>query len=116
MQKTYHLPDESSRMEFHCHSLECPPGSLQSGPQVKIHGFIVACLLLPLWTCSNSGCATAPQSSLARYEFTRVEMALPFRIILYAPSPLVASNAVTSAFARIHQLNTTLSDYDSDSE
>jgi FAD:protein FMN transferase len=83
---------------------------------VKITWVIFAWFVLPLWMCSNSGCATTQQPSLARYEFTRVEMALPFRIVLFAPNSLAASNAAASAFDRIHQLNAILSDYDSDSE
>lgn len=43
-------------------------------------------------------------------------MGLPFRIVLFASSPTIASNAAEAAFARIHQLNDVLSDYDSDSE
>src|SRR2546423_8138409 len=61
-------------------------------------------------------CSTAAPSKLQRYEFTRREMELPFRLVLYAPSSTVASNDAQAAFARIHQLNNILSDYDSDSE
>jgi len=62
------------------------------------------------------GCAARVASEPRRYEFTRTEMALPFRIVLYAPSSAAASNAAMAAFDRIHQLNGVLSDYDSDSE
>jgi len=96
-------------------SLECFLTTLQSGP-VKIIRVIFGWLVLVLWACSNTGSATALQPALARYEFTRIEMALPFRITLFAPNALVASNAATTAFDRIHQLNAILSDYDSDSE
>jgi thiamine biosynthesis lipoprotein len=51
-----------------------------------------------------------------RFEFTQAEMGLPFRIVLYAPDKPAAEAAATAAFARIHQLNNILSDYDSDSE
>jgi thiamine biosynthesis lipoprotein len=88
---------------------------LQSEP-VKIISVIFGWLILVVWASSNTGCATALQPALARYEFTRVEMALPFRITLFASNSLVASNAATRAFDRIHQLNEILSDYDSDSE
>src|SRR5258706_1896165 len=63
-----------------------------------------------------TACSTMSSSRLQRFEFSRVEMALPFRIVLYAPSRMAASNAVEAAFARIHYLNDVLSDYDSDSE
>jgi FAD:protein FMN transferase len=43
-------------------------------------------------------------------------MGLPFRIVLYASDKLSADSAATAAFARIQQLNDTLSDYDTDSE
>jgi thiamine biosynthesis lipoprotein len=43
-------------------------------------------------------------------------MGLPFRIVLFASSATIASNAAEAAFSRIHQLNDILSDYDSDSE
>jgi thiamine biosynthesis lipoprotein len=63
-----------------------------------------------------AGCSTTPSPELGRYEFTRREMELPFRIVLYAPSNDLASNAAQAAFARIHHLNDVLSDYDSDTE
>jgi len=61
-------------------------------------------------------CSTAAPAKPQRYEFSRIEMAVPFRIVLYAPSSTVASNAAQAAFARVRQLNNILSDYDSDSE
>jgi thiamine biosynthesis lipoprotein len=71
-----------------------------------------AALLLTL--CS---CATPPRAGdLGRFEFTRPEMGVPFRMVLYASSASVASNAAEAAFARVSQLNSILSDYDSDSE
>jgi len=88
---------------------------------------IFECLLrslrLPGWASLLllMGCVAAPQphagtTNLSRYEFTRVEMAIPFRIVLYADSNDVASNAASAAFARIHELNGILSDYDPESE
>jgi len=61
-------------------------------------------------------CATLPDQNLQRFEFSRAEMGLPFRMVLWANSGTVASNAAVTAFARIHQLNDILSDYDLDSE
>ena len=43
-------------------------------------------------------------------------MGVPFRIVLYASSANVASNAAEAAFARVSELNSILSDYESDSE
>ena len=51
-----------------------------------------------------------------RFEFSRPEMGLPFRIVVYAHNAAFASNAVEAAFARIAELNGVLSDYDPDSE
>lgn len=62
------------------------------------------------------GCATRPTGELTRFEFTRPEMGLPFRMLLYAPDRLSAEAAAEAGFARIHQLNDTFSDYDYDSE
>jgi FAD:protein FMN transferase len=81
----------------------------------------------PLWTSAPcavvlliaSACATSPPSRpahLSRYEFERPEMGVPFRIVLYARSPTVATNAAEAAFARVSQLNDILSDYEYDSE
>lgn len=43
-------------------------------------------------------------------------MGLPFRIVLYAPTGAIATNAATAAFARISELNAILSDYEETSE
>ncbi|HMJ89884.1 MAG TPA: FAD:protein FMN transferase [Candidatus Acidoferrum sp.] len=43
-------------------------------------------------------------------------MGLPFRIVLYASDTNVAEAAAKAAFARISELNSKLSDYDTDSE
>ncbi|MEW6157870.1 MAG: FAD:protein FMN transferase [Verrucomicrobiota bacterium] len=54
--------------------------------------------------------------SLERFEFTKPEMGLPFRIVLYASNAGHAETAARAAFARIEQLNAILSDYEYDSE
>ncbi len=75
------------------------------------------------WILLPTGCATwrAPSAPTAssftnRFEFTRPQMGLPFRIALYAPDAASASAAALAAFTRIQQLNDILSDYDTDSE
>ena len=62
-----------------------------------------------------AGCA-APPGALQRFEYTRPQMGLPFRMVLYAPDKTSADRAAEAAFARIEQLNGILSDYDTDSE
>ena len=51
-----------------------------------------------------------------RYEFEEIHMAVPVRIILYAPSSEVAEKAAKEAFASFHTLNGIMSDYDPESE
>jgi FAD:protein FMN transferase len=58
----------------------------------------------------------APAATLNRFEFTQTEMAIPIRIVLYAADDTTAAAASHAAFARFHQLNALLSDYDPESE
>jgi len=51
-----------------------------------------------------------------RFQFGRTEMAIPIRIVLYAPDAATANRAAEAAFARIRQLNGILSDSDPTSE
>jgi thiamine biosynthesis lipoprotein len=60
--------------------------------------------------------AGAGEAGLERFQFTRTEMAVPMKIVLYAPTEAAASRAAEAAFARIHELGTLLSDYDPQSE
>ena len=62
-----------------------------------------------------AGCATGPRN-LSRFEYTRPEMGVPFRIVLYARDKVSADAAAQAGFNRIQQLNDILSDYDTDSE
>lgn len=55
-------------------------------------------------------------SPASRYEFTRPQMGVPFRLVLHATNQSQAALAAAAAFARIQQLNDILSDYDTDSE
>ena len=72
---------------------------------------ILLCALAIGWC----GCATSGPRPF-RQEYTRPQMGLPFRIVLYAAEKSAADAAAEAAFARIQQLNDILSDYDTDSE
>ncbi|MFO0980962.1 MAG: FAD:protein FMN transferase [Planctomycetota bacterium] len=62
-----------------------------------------------------AGCS-APPPLLARFEFAEPKLGTQFRIVLWAPSAALAEQAAVLAFARIDQLNASLSDYDPESE
>jgi thiamine biosynthesis lipoprotein len=64
------------------------------------------------------GLPTAPprEPELKRFQFDRVEMAVPFQLVLYAPDSATANESAEAAFARIRQLNHIFSDYDPESE
>src|SRR5262245_18207868 len=51
-----------------------------------------------------------------RFEFTQIQMGMPFRIVLYAPDADSANAAARAAYARIRELNGIMSDYEPDSE
>jgi thiamine biosynthesis lipoprotein len=51
-----------------------------------------------------------------RFEFTQIQMGMPFRIVLYAPAADSANAAARAAYARIRELNGIMSDYEPDSE
>jgi FAD:protein FMN transferase len=76
--------------------------------------FLVTCL------CAAGllvGCRTAPEGgALSRYEFAEPHMGTLWRITLYAPDQLAASNAVRSAFARVAALDQCMTDYEAESE
>lgn len=72
---------------------------------------ILACLL---FVAGLAVAADPPQ--LRRFEFTRIEMAVPVKIVLYAPDEATATRAAGAALDRIRQLNGILSDYDPASE
>jgi thiamine biosynthesis lipoprotein len=63
-----------------------------------------------------AGCANPSRHEFHRYEFTELQMAVPFRIVLYATNEIHAQTASKAAFTRIRELNDKLSDYDLDSE
>jgi len=76
------------------------------------------CLLAFLLALVAASCVSDQRSNaaLTRYEYQQPQMALPFRIVLYAPEEKTAKAAADAAFKRIAQLNDILSDYDMDSE
>ncbi|HTI49774.1 MAG TPA: FAD:protein FMN transferase [Planctomycetaceae bacterium] len=51
-----------------------------------------------------------------RFEFTQIQMGMPFRIVLYAPAADSANASARAAYARIRELNGIMSDYEPDSE
>lgn len=51
-----------------------------------------------------------------RFEFTQIQMGMPFKIVLYAPDADSANAAARAAYARLRELNAIMSDYDSESE
>ena len=73
--------------------------------------------LMVVWLLGiGTSAAAAGEPELGRFQFTRTEMAVPIKIVLYAPDGAAASRAAEAAFSRIHQLNAILSDYDPQSE
>ncbi len=69
---------------------------------------IILCCLLLL-----PSLAAAAQE---RFEFSRPEMGMTFRITLYATDEKTAEAAAGAAFRRIKEINTIMSDYEPDSE
>ena len=55
--------------------------------------------------------AAHAESPLSRFTFDEPHMGTRFRIILYAPSEQTARKAATAAYARIAELDATMSDY-----
>ena len=62
------------------------------------------------------GCAAGRRSPLQRFEFESVQMAIPFRIVMYARDGATATNAALAAWERVAGLNRVFSDYDPGSE
>ena len=73
--------------------------------------------LVATWLLAAGIPASPPDGpALSRFEFTRTEMAVPIKIVLYAPDGPTATGAAEAAFSRIGQLNAVFSDYDPQSE
>jgi thiamine biosynthesis lipoprotein len=60
--------------------------------------------------------AAVAEPAVSRFEFQQVEMAVPIKIVLYAPDSATATRAAKDAFGRLHALNAIMSDYDDQSE
>ncbi len=67
-----------------------------------------------LLVCAS--CALPRTGDLQRFEFSRPEMGLPFKMVLYASEKATAEAAALAAFTRVRELNGIFTDYDSDSE
>ena len=72
--------------------------------------------ILSLLAMAVTAAASPGEPPLSRFEFSRIEMAVPIKIVLYAPDETTAENGAKAAFDRIHVLNGILSDYDPQSE
>ena len=68
------------------------------------------------WLIAVALASVASDPGLARYEKTEIHMGSSFTIVLYAPSEEAANRALAAAFARIKQLDESLSDYREESE
>ena len=63
-----------------------------------------------------AACRTPVPANADRYEFQRIEMGMPVRIVLYTTDPARARLAAKTAFDHIRQLNLIVSDYEDGSE
>lgn len=73
--------------------------------------------LIFAWLAGASLCA-APQNNTppVRFEYERIEMAVSFKLVFYAPNQETANRSAESVHRRLRQLNAILSDYDPESE
>ena len=69
------------------------------------------CVAVVLLGATESG-----QPELERFTFTSIQMAVPIKIVMYAPDKAAAERAADAAMARIGQINSVMSDYDPTSE
>lgn len=70
-----------------------------------------------LWLLGAGIPASTPDAQeLQRFQFERVEMAVPITIVLYDTDATTANTAAERAFNRIRRLNSVFSDYDPESE
>ena len=81
-----------------------------------IRGMAGLVLLGLLGGLLGTSCSTPGVEEMRRFEFSRPEMGLPFRMVLYAADQATAEAAAAAAFGRVRELNDLFTDYDSDSE
>jgi len=92
------------------------PPPVHAVPTFRIRfSFLLKALCL-WWVLVGVGCARHRSPVPERHEFTSVQMAIPFRIVLYAPDGIIATRAAEAAWERIAELNGILSDYNAESE
>ena len=89
-----------------------PPHPNPHPPEYRGRGNNLAFTILALIFLLASGC----QRHLGQFQFLRPEMGTVFQVTLYAPNEHAAHRAADAAFARAHELNAILSDYDPNSE
>lgn len=77
---------------------------------------LVGLLVVALAGRTAWGGASPGSMGEQRLEFTRPQMGVPFRIVVYAGDEAAAQRAVAAAYARVEALNAVFSDYDPDSE
>jgi FAD:protein FMN transferase len=85
----------------------------ESSPSTHPAKAVILSMLCALFL---GACATTPGVELARHEFGRPEMGMPFRMVLYAENASIAEEAALAAFTRIRELNDIFTDYDAESE
>src|SRR5436305_1202500 len=76
--------------------------------------FIFVSLLIFFTACW--GVTGRPPRALERFAFQEVHMGTKIKIIVHAPDEAIAAEAVKEAFARVAELDATMSDYKADSE
>jgi thiamine biosynthesis lipoprotein len=69
--------------------------------------------LIVVWLLGAGITAASPDQ---RFEFVQTEMAVPIKLVFYAPDNPTANSAAHAVYDKIHQLNGIFSDYDSESE
>ncbi len=79
--------------------------------------FVLPAAAMPVAAVGQAGKPSGPaRPDWTRFEYRWVAMAVPFKLILYAPNRCVANRAAQAAQARVEQLDRILSDYKPDSE
>ena len=77
-------------------------------------------LSLSILIAQAIGCTTGPcredDAPFTRFEYSHPQMGTMFQLVIYGSNETTAKAAAASAFARIDELNATLSDYDRKSE